>query len=112
MHLIALREIIRDAEVAYAIGPIIRKHHLTLDDTSAALTACGVARRPHSSKRRFKPSQLHQLVRYLGYFGSVHFLRDKMEDFRLKFFGNKLRALSGAERRVLDTVLIHNTAQG
>ncbi len=44
MHLIALREIIRDAEVAYAIGPIIRKHHLTLDDTAAALTACGVAR--------------------------------------------------------------------
>jgi hypothetical protein len=43
---------------------------------------------------------------------SVHFLRDKMEDFRLKSLDSKLRALSGAERRVLGTVLIHNTAQG
>jgi len=41
----------------------------------------------------------HRLVRYLRYFGSVHFLRDKMQDFRLKSFDSKLRALTGAERR-------------
>jgi hypothetical protein len=37
----------------------------------------------------------------------VHFLRDKMEDFRLKFFDSKLRALTGAERRLIEAVLIH-----
>ena len=31
-------------------------------------------------------------VKYLDIFESVHFLRDKMEDFRLKFFDSKLRA--------------------
>jgi hypothetical protein len=43
-------------------------------------------------------------------FVNLHFLRNKIEDAGLKLFGSKLRALSGAERRVLDTVLIHNTA--
>jgi predicted secreted protein len=32
----------------------------------------------------------------------VHFLRDKMEDSSLKFFRNKLRTLTGAERRLFE----------
>jgi len=41
MHQIQFREIVRDAEVAYAIHPIVRKYFLTverLDMTAASLT--------------------------------------------------------------------------
>jgi hypothetical protein len=34
----------RDAEVAYAIHPIVRKYLLTAEDTTKALIACGVPR--------------------------------------------------------------------
>jgi hypothetical protein len=34
----------RDAEVAYAIHPIVRKYVLTVEDTTKALIACGVPR--------------------------------------------------------------------
>ena len=44
MHLIQFREIMRDAEVAYAIHPIVRKYLLTVKDTTKALIACGVPR--------------------------------------------------------------------
>jgi hypothetical protein len=44
MHLIQFREIMRDAEVAYAIHPIVRKYLLTPEDTTKALIACGVPR--------------------------------------------------------------------
>ena len=44
MHQIQFREIMRDAEVAYAIHPIIRKYLLTAEDTTKALIACGVPR--------------------------------------------------------------------
>jgi len=44
MHLIQFREIMRDAEVAYAIHPIVLKYHLTVEDTTKALLACGVSR--------------------------------------------------------------------
>ena len=45
MHLIQFREIMRDAEVAYAIHPIVRKYLLTVKDTTTkALTLCGVPR--------------------------------------------------------------------
>ena len=44
MHLIQFREIMRDAEVAYAIHPIVRKYLLTAEDTTKALIACGVLR--------------------------------------------------------------------
>jgi hypothetical protein len=44
MHLIQFREIMRDAEVAYAIHPIVRKYLLTVEDTTKALLACGVPR--------------------------------------------------------------------
>jgi hypothetical protein len=42
MHVIQFREIMRDAEVAYAIHPIVRKYLLTVKDTTEALIACGV----------------------------------------------------------------------
>jgi len=44
MHLIQFREIMRDAEVAYAIHPIVRKYLLSVKDTINALIKCGVAR--------------------------------------------------------------------
>jgi hypothetical protein len=34
----------RDAEVAYAIHPVVRKYHLSVEDTTKALIACGVLR--------------------------------------------------------------------
>jgi hypothetical protein len=34
----------RDAEVAYAIHPIVRKYLLTVEDTTKALIECGVPR--------------------------------------------------------------------
>jgi hypothetical protein len=34
----------RDAEVAYAIHPIVLKYHLTVEETTKALLACGVSR--------------------------------------------------------------------
>jgi hypothetical protein len=37
MHLIQFREIMRDAEVAYAIHPVVRKYLLTAEDTTKAL---------------------------------------------------------------------------
>ena len=44
MHLIQFREIMRDAEVAYAIHPIARKYLLSVKDTTNALINCGVPR--------------------------------------------------------------------
>jgi hypothetical protein len=44
MHRIQFREIMRDAEVAYAIHPVVRKYLLTVEDTTKALIACGVPR--------------------------------------------------------------------
>jgi hypothetical protein len=44
MHLIQFREMMRDAEVAYAIHPIVRKHLLTVKEMTKALIACGVPR--------------------------------------------------------------------
>ena len=44
MHLIQFRGIMRDAEVAYAIHPIVRKYLLTVEDTTKALIACAVPR--------------------------------------------------------------------
>jgi len=44
MHLIQFREIMRDAEVAHAIHPIVLKYLLTVEDTTKALLAYGVPR--------------------------------------------------------------------
>ena len=44
MHRIQFREIMRDAEAAYAIHPVVRKHLLTVEDTTKALIACGIPR--------------------------------------------------------------------
>ena len=44
MHLIQFREIMRDAEVANAIHPVVCKYLLSVEDTIKALIACGVPR--------------------------------------------------------------------
>jgi hypothetical protein len=44
MHRIQFREIIRDAEVAHAIRPVVLKYLLNLEDTLKALMTCGVPR--------------------------------------------------------------------
>ncbi len=37
MHLITLREILRDADVAHAISSVVREHHLSAEQTEQAL---------------------------------------------------------------------------
>jgi hypothetical protein len=44
MHLIQFRGIMQNAEVAYAIHPIVREYLLTVKDTTKVLTVCGVPR--------------------------------------------------------------------
>ena len=44
MHQIQLRQMLRDADVAFAIVPIVRKHLLSLEQTAEVLSACGVDR--------------------------------------------------------------------
>jgi hypothetical protein len=44
MHRIQFREIMRDAEVARAIHPVVLKYLLNVEDTTKALMTCGVAR--------------------------------------------------------------------
>jgi hypothetical protein len=44
MHVIQFREIMRDAEVAHAIHPIVLKYLLTVEETTRALLECGVSR--------------------------------------------------------------------
>jgi hypothetical protein len=44
MHRIQFREIIRDAEVAHAIHPVVLKYLLNVEDTIKALMTCGVPR--------------------------------------------------------------------
>jgi hypothetical protein len=44
MHQIQFREIMRDAEVAHAIHPIVLKYHRTVEETTKALIACRVPR--------------------------------------------------------------------
>jgi hypothetical protein len=44
MHVIQFREIMRDAEVAHAVHPIVLKYLLTVEETTKALLECGVSR--------------------------------------------------------------------
>jgi hypothetical protein len=44
MHLITLREILRDADVAYAISSVVREHSLSVDQTEQALIELHVPR--------------------------------------------------------------------
>lgn len=45
----------RDAEVAYAIHPIVRKYLLSVEDTTKALIACGVPRAANVSSDCERP---------------------------------------------------------
>jgi hypothetical protein len=44
MHHIQFRQILRDAEVANAISPIVRRHHLTEGETEKFLLDLGTPR--------------------------------------------------------------------
>ena len=44
MHLITLREILRDADVAHAISAVVREHRLSEDQTEQALIELHVPR--------------------------------------------------------------------
>ena len=46
MHLITLREILRDADVAHAISLVVREHRLSEEQTKQALIALHVPRPP------------------------------------------------------------------
>ena len=44
MHRIVFNQIVRDAEIAYAISPIVRKHHLTAEETKKFLVELRIPR--------------------------------------------------------------------
>jgi hypothetical protein len=44
MHVNQFHQIMQDAELANAIGPIARKHLLSVEETAVLLQKCGVAR--------------------------------------------------------------------
>ena len=44
MHRIVFRQIVRDAEIAYAISPVVRKHHLTAEETEKFLLELRIPR--------------------------------------------------------------------
>ena len=44
VHRIVFRQIIRDAEIAYAISPVVRKHHLTAEETKKFLLELRIPR--------------------------------------------------------------------
>ena len=44
MHNIEFREIMRDAEIAHAISPVVRQHRLTQEATEKVLLKLGIPR--------------------------------------------------------------------
>ena len=44
MHRRVFNQIVRDAEIAYAISPIVRKHHLTAEETEKFLVELRIPR--------------------------------------------------------------------
>ena len=44
VHHIVFRQIVRDAEIAYAISPVVRKHHLTAEETEKLLLELHIPR--------------------------------------------------------------------
>jgi hypothetical protein len=44
VHRIVFRQIVRDAEIAYAISPVVRKHHLTAEETEKFLLELRIPR--------------------------------------------------------------------
>ena len=44
VHLIEFRQIVRDAEIAYAISPVVRRHRLTEKDTEKFLLELRIPR--------------------------------------------------------------------
>ena len=44
MHRTVFNQIVRDAEIAYAISPIVRKHHLTAEETEKFLVELRIPR--------------------------------------------------------------------
>jgi len=44
MHHIEFRQILRDAEIANAISPVVQRHHLTEANTEKALTKLHIPR--------------------------------------------------------------------
>ena len=50
MHLITLREILRDADVAHAISSVVRKHRLSAEQTEQTLMELHVPRAANVAK--------------------------------------------------------------
>jgi hypothetical protein len=44
VHLIQFRQIIRDAEIAYAISPVVRRHRLSAEETKKFLVELRIPR--------------------------------------------------------------------
>jgi hypothetical protein len=44
VHLIEFRQIVRDAEIAYAISPVVRRHRFSAEETEKFLLALRIPR--------------------------------------------------------------------
>ena len=54
MHLITLREILRDADVAHSISSVVREHRLSQDQTEQALIELHVPRAANVARIIFR----------------------------------------------------------
>jgi len=54
MHLIEFRQIVRDAEVANVISPVVRGHHLTEEETEDALLKLHIPRAANVARIIFR----------------------------------------------------------
>ena len=53
MHLITLREVLRDADVAHAISSVVREHSLSAEQTEQALVDLHVPRAANVARISF-----------------------------------------------------------
>jgi hypothetical protein len=60
MHLIQFRQIIRDAEIAYAISPVVRRHRLSAEETEKFLLELRIPRAANVAQ--IEPGKCHMLT--------------------------------------------------
>lgn len=55
MHYIQFNQIVRDAEIAYAISPVVRRHRLTAEETEKFLLELRIPRAANVARIRVGP---------------------------------------------------------
>ena len=75
VHRIEFRQIVRDAEIAYAISPVVRKHRLSAEETEKFLLELRIPRAANVRKRPNRATQ-SGLTRHLGHYQLTSLKRD------------------------------------